>query len=71
MKIPPLRYSSSLGRIQPKTLDVESAKQEGWQKQHILVVSDDDARLDFLEREVVRRIGNRLYGISAKRGRHD
>lgn len=62
MKIPTPPSPSSLARHQPRTIDVEAAKREGWQTQRILVVAEDDARLDFVEREIVRRIGNRLYG---------
>ena len=43
-------------------MDVEAVKQRGWREEHILVVSDKDARLDFVERELIRRIGERLYG---------
>lgn len=71
MKIPAPRYPSPLSRFQPEPMDVEATKRDGWQEQHILVISDNDSRLDFLEREIVRRIGNRLYGISAKGGRCD
>ena len=39
-----------------------AVKERGWQDQHILVVSEHDARLDFVEKEIVRRIGERLYG---------
>jgi hypothetical protein len=62
MKIPAYRYPSQLGRIQPEPVDVDAVKQRGWQDQHILVVSEHDARLDFVEKEIVRRIGERLYG---------
>lgn len=70
MKISPPRYPSPLGRMQPVPVDLDAVKQRGWQDQHILVVSDDDERLDVLERAVVRKIGNRLYGGPAKEGRH-
>jgi hypothetical protein len=43
-------------------MDVEAAKRQGWREQHILVVSDEDDRLDFLERQLIRSIGERLYG---------
>lgn len=62
MKIPPARYPSPLGRMQAIPMDVEAAKRQGWREQHILVVSDEDERLDFLERELIRSIGERLYG---------
>ena len=62
MKIPAQQYRCPLGRLQPQTTDLEAIKQTGWRDQHILVVSEEDARLDFVEREFVRRIGDRLYG---------
>ena len=62
MKIPSPQYRCPLGRLQPQTTDLEAIKQTGWRDQHILVVSEEDARLDFVEREFVRRIGERLYG---------
>jgi hypothetical protein len=62
VKIPAHRYRCPLGRLQPQSTDLESIKQTGWRDQHILVVSEQDERLDFVEREFVRRIGERLYG---------
>ena len=62
MKIPPARYPSPLGRMQATPMDVEAAKRQGWREQHILVVSEEDERLDFLERQLIRSIGERLYG---------
>ncbi|GHU13531.1 hypothetical protein AGMMS50225_23710 [Betaproteobacteria bacterium] len=70
MKIPTPQYRCALARVQPEQRpDPESIKREGWREQQILVVSPDDARLDFVERELLRRIGERLYG--AKEHRHD
>ena len=62
MKIPAQQYRCPLGRLQPQTSDLEVIKQTGWRDQNILVVSEQDDRLDFVEREFVRRIGDRLYG---------
>ena len=62
MKIPAQQYRCPLGRLQPQTSDLEAIKQTGWRDQNILVVSEQDDRLDFVERELVRRIGERLYG---------
>ena len=62
MKIPTPRYRCPLGRLQPDVQDLDAIKERGWRDQHILVVSEEDARLDFVEREFVRRIGERLYG---------
>jgi hypothetical protein len=62
MKIPTPTYRSPLGRLQPEPVDIEALKQRGWRDQHVLVVNESDERLDFVEREFVRRIGERLYG---------
>ena len=66
MKIPSRPYRCPLGSIQPIAVDSEALKRDGWREQKVLVVSARDERLDFVEREIVRRIGERLYG-----GRHD
>ncbi len=70
MKTHPTRYPSPLASMVGEPVDVDAVKQRGWQDQHILVVSDTDDRLNVIERDVVRRIGNRLYGCPAKGGRH-
>ena len=62
MMIPPARYPSPLGRMQATPMDVEATKRQGWREQHILVISHDDERLDFMERQLIRSIGERLYG---------
>ena len=66
MKIPSQPYRCPLGRIQPVAVDSEALKRDGWREQKILVVSERDERLDIVEREIIRRLGERLYG-----GRHD
>lgn len=40
----------------------EQVKREGWQEQGLLVVSPDDQRLSWPERELVRQLGEKLYG---------
>ena len=62
MKIAQTSYLSPLGRMQGEPVDVDAVKQRGWQDQHILVVSESDERLDVSERQLIRRIGERLYG---------
>jgi hypothetical protein len=62
MKIPSYTYRSPLSRLQPDKFDPEAVKRDGWREQHILVVSEEDERLDLVEREIVRRLGERLYG---------
>jgi len=40
----------------------DEVKREGWREQGVLVVSEDDPRLAWPERELVRQLGQRLYG---------
>ncbi len=70
MKIPAQPYRSPLARHLPESTDLEAVKRDGWRGQHILVVAEADDRLDFVEREFIRRLGERLYGESRKGGRH-
>ncbi|CAK0765557.1 conserved hypothetical protein [Gammaproteobacteria bacterium] len=63
MKTPRIgHYRCPLGRRHALPPEPEDLKRQGWREQHLLVVSDADERLDFIEREIVRRIGERLYG---------
>jgi len=62
MKVSLPQYRCPLGRLQPNVTDLEAMKRNGWRDQHILVVKDDDTRLDMIEREFIRAIGERLYG---------
>jgi hypothetical protein len=70
MKMTTSSYRCPLGRLQPEQTDVEAVKKRGWREEQILVVSEQDSRLDVVEREFVRRIGERLYG-SGGRGRDE
>ena len=40
----------------------DEVKREGWHAQGVLVVARDDQRLTWPERELVRQLGERLYG---------
>ena len=42
--------------------DAEQVKREGWFEQGVLAVSLDDLRLTWPERELVRQLGEKLYG---------
>ena len=42
--------------------DAEQVKRDGWHEQRMLVVSLDDPRLTWPERELVRQLGDKLYG---------
>lgn len=71
MKTPKLHYQCPLGRAAPQPIDTEQVKQQGWRRQQILVVTPDDPRLDWVEREWVRQLGERLYGQAGKGGHHE
>lgn len=62
MKTPSPRYRCPLGSVQPTNMDAEKVKRDGWRQQGILVISSDDERLDWIERELLLVIGKRLYG---------
>jgi hypothetical protein len=47
----------------------EEIKREGWREQKVLVVSETDPRLTWPERELVRQLGDKLYGYR-KEARH-
>lgn len=56
------RYQCALGRLQPNKADPEKTKRIGWREEGILVVSADDTRLTWPEREFISQIGKKLYG---------
>ena len=51
--------------------DPQQIKREGWREQGVLAVSLDDDRLTWPERELVRQLGERLYGKRQEDMRHD
>lgn len=52
---------SALGAFIPETMDVEEIKRDGWNDHRILVVSPDDPRIGWIERQVITQIGERLF----------
>ncbi|GAP66910.1 MULTISPECIES: hypothetical protein [Pseudomonadota] len=70
MDIPSNRYRCPLGRLQPQHTDLEALKERGWREQGLLVVAQDDERLDWMERQLLKNIGERLYGTPRQGGRH-
>lgn len=42
--------------------DADQVKQDGWQEQGMLAVSVKDDRLTWPERELIRQLGEKLYG---------
>jgi hypothetical protein len=51
--------------------DPQQVKRDGWQEQGVLAVSVDDDRLTWPQRELVRQLGERLYGQRDREVRHD
>jgi hypothetical protein len=47
--------------------DPEQVKREGWREQGVLAVSVDDERLTWPEQEMVRQLGEKLYGTKARK----
>jgi hypothetical protein len=43
----------------------EEVRRDGWRDQGLLAVSLDDQRLTWLERELLRQLGENLYGRPA------
>jgi hypothetical protein len=62
MKIPEYRYRCPLGRRFPERPEPEAIKRHGWRDQGLLVISPEDDRLNWMEREVLQQVGERLYG---------
>jgi hypothetical protein len=58
-----------LGRHQRARMAREAPKRRGWRAHGILVVSDEDPRLSWPERELVRQLGTKLYGARPEGGR--
>lgn len=48
--------------------DPENIKREGWNSQGVLVVRQDDDRLTWPEREMIRQLGEKLYGKRQSQG---
>ncbi len=40
----------------------DEVKRAGWQDQGVLVIAEDDPRLSWPERELIRQLGAKLYG---------
>jgi hypothetical protein len=51
----------------------DQVKRDGWKEQGLLAVSLDDQRLTWPERELIRQLGEKLYGqrLGQKEARHD
>lgn len=57
----------ALGKLIPQTIDTEELKNDAWIKHRILVVAADDLRINWIERQILQTIGEKLFG-RARRG---
>jgi hypothetical protein len=55
-------HEPSRDRHHQTPIDSEAEKRTGWREHGILVVAEQDPRLTWPEREVVRQLGARFYG---------
>ena len=46
--------------------DPEQVKREGWLEMGVLAVCASDHRLNWVEKEFIRQIGEKLYGAASK-----
>ena len=60
-----------LGTRQPTPFDANAVKRNGWRGQGLLVVSEQDPRLTWPERELIRQIGDKLFGQRHSTGSPD
>jgi hypothetical protein len=58
----PREPRSYLAGIIPQRMDPETEKRNGWRDQGILVVSADDPRLGWPEREMIQHLAKKLFG---------
>ena len=55
-------------RLRRRASRPDQVKREGWREQGVLAVAIDDERLTWPERELVRQLGEKLYGKRAEAG---
>ena len=62
-------HEPSRDRHEPRRVDAEAEKRAGWRRHGILVVAEQDPRLSWPERELIRQLGAKLYGERVEVGR--
>lgn len=50
--------------------DADDVKRDGWRHQGVLAVALDDPRLSWPEKELVRQLGEKLYGRPSGKEAH-
>lgn len=63
----PKMQKSPLARIQGPSINTDAAKTRGWMNHGILVVDEGDRRLTSVEKDLVRQLGEKLYGCRRHR----
>ncbi|MBT9291834.1 hypothetical protein [Prosthecodimorpha staleyi] len=58
----PREPSCVLGRMIPTSIAPDAVKAAGWRDHGLLVVALNDPRLGWADRELIRTIGEKLYG---------
>jgi len=58
----PMSPRCLLGSIQPVQMDAEEIKRDAWNNQGILVLSIHDERLNWVDVELVKRLGEKVFG---------
>ena len=58
----PKQPKCPLGRLIANQMDTDEVKRRGWLDNSILVVSIHDDSLTWADREMVKQIGEKLYG---------
>jgi len=51
-----------------RQIDAEAKKRTGWRRHGILVIAEQDPRLSWPERELIRQLGVKLYGERSEGG---
>lgn len=60
-------YRCPLGALQPVPMDTERIKADAWENDGILVVRIEDPRLNWVEVQQLKLIGEKLFGTNSKR----
>ncbi len=52
----------ALGKLIPSTVDTEKLKHDAWTSHRIIVAAIDDPRINWIERQILQTIGEKLFG---------
>lgn len=63
----PKQYRCPLGAVQRSRMDTDRIKREAWHESGFIVVNQDDPRLDWVEKQLIINIGEKLHGKRSKK----